>query len=433
MARDIQPHLAHHQDAHARSDHLPQALVSADRARLAELATPRVATQRGLHLAMIAAVMDGGGLERLAELAGAEAGAPVVIVVPRLGEAVAPDGSLAAAERERLRAYVRGRVANRPTELPDVVAAESVVSTGDEIVGVILALADPDASPGPNLGELLDVTALAVLTQLAAASAREDADEALRSSLIELIRGNADLAEEEILRRAHRLGSDLSAGAVALCAELKGERPRYVISIVREHHPQALAEHLDNRIYALLPATHGDDPANAPIESAQRLVKALAPYATVGFSSFCSQPARFARAIAEAELVVDVLEHELLEDGDQDASVDDIRSSTFRLLINTMASQPDEIRQFYEDTVAPLVRHDAEYRTDLVGTLEAYLRHNCNMNATAAAIYAHRHTIAYRLDRVRELTRLDPSVSEDRERLGLGLKAYRILSPQLQR
>ena len=206
-----------------------------------------------------------------------------------------------------------------------------------------------------------------------------------------------------------------------------------MISIVREHHPQALAEHLDNRIYALLPATHGDDPANAPIESAQRLVKALAPYATVGFSSFCSQPARFARAIAEAELVVDVLEHELLEDGDQDASVDDIRSSTFRLLINTMASQPDEIRQFYEDTVAPLVRHDAEYRTDLVGTLEAYLRHNCNMNATAAAIYAHRHTIAYRLDRVRELTRLDPSVSEDRERLGLGLKAYRILSPQLQR
>src|SRR2546430_12824551 len=52
----------------------------------------------------------------------------LVIVVPRLGEAVAPDGSLAAAERERLRAYVRGRVANRPTELPDVVAAESVRS-----------------------------------------------------------------------------------------------------------------------------------------------------------------------------------------------------------------------------------------------------------------------------------------------------------------
>ena len=30
------------------------------------------------------------------------------------------------------------------------------------------------------------------------------------------------------------------------------------------------------------------------------------------------------------------------------------------------------------------------------------------MNATAAAIYAHRHTVAYRLERVRELTGLDP-------------------------
>ena len=32
-----------------------------------------------------------------------------------------------------------------------------------------------------------------------------------------------------------------------------------------------------------------------------------------------------------------------------------------------------------------------------------------------------------------DLTGLDPGVTEDRERLGLGLKAYRILSPQLRR
>ena len=53
------------------------------------------------------------------------------------------------------------------------------------------------------------------------------------------------------------------------------------------------------------------------------------------------------------------------------------------------------------------------------------------MNATARAIFAHRHTVAYRLDRVRELTGLDPSLTEDRERLGLGTKAYRILAPTL--
>ena len=76
-----------------------------------------------------------------------------------------------------------------------------------------------------------------------------------------------------------------------------------------------------------------------------------------------------------------------------------------------LASHPEEVRSFYEDTVAPIVRYDDQYRTDLVGTLEAYLEHNCNMNATAAAIYAHRHTVAYRLDRVQELTGLDPMQS----------------------
>jgi PucR C-terminal helix-turn-helix domain len=68
--------------------------------------------------------------------------------------------------------------------------------------------------------------------------------------------------------------------------------------------------------------------------------------------------------------------------------------------------------------VEPLVAHDDEYRTELAGTLEAYLANDCNMNATARAVFAHRHTVAHRLARVRELTGLDPSLGEDRERLG---------------
>ena len=54
------------------------------------------------------------------------------------------------------------------------------------------------------------------------------------------------------------------------------------------------------------------------------------------------------------------------------------------------------------------MRYDDQYRGDLLATLEAYLANDCNMNATARAIYAHRHTVAYRLERVRELTGLDP-------------------------
>ena len=144
-------------------------------------------------------------------------------------------------------------------------------------------------------------------------------------------------------------------------------------------------------------------------------------------SSFYADPVELPRALQEAELVLDVLRQ-------SDAPIaQDIGTGTYRLLFRVLASHPEEVRSFYEDTVAPIVKYDAQYGTDLVGTLEAYLDQNCNMNATAAAIYAHRHTVAYRLDRVKELAGLDPMQSEDRERLGLGLKAYRIIAPRLPR
>jgi DNA-binding PucR family transcriptional regulator len=132
--------------------------------------------------------------------------------------------------------------------------------------------------------------------------------------------------------------------------------------------------------------------------------------------------------VQEAELVLDVVRR---GDGAWGTDLRDIGTGTYRLLFRVLASHPEEVRSFYDDTVAAIVRYDDQYRTDLVGTLEAYFEHNCNMNATAAAIYAHRHTVAYRLDRVKELTGLDPMLSEDRERLGLGLKAYRVISPRL--
>jgi len=106
-------------------------------------------------------------------------------------------------------------------------------------------------------------------------------------------------------------------------------------------------------------------------------------------------------------------------------------NGTYRLLFGLLSSRPEELRSLYRDTIAPLVAYDDRYHTELVATLETYLSRNCNMNATAATMFAHRHTIAYRLERIRELTRLDPGQSEDRERLGLGLKAYRLVTLRL--
>ena len=275
--------------------------------------------------------------------------------------------------------------------------------------------------------EFLHLAAVACLTEVAVEEAREEVEQNLRGSFLEELRSRPDMDPAEIVRRAGRLGCDLSHGAVVLCAELTTDRPRHVVATIAGEYPGALAQHMDERVYARAARRHA---ASRPRPPRATWPTRLQRHGIVGVSSFYGDPSELSRAIQEAELVLDVLRR---SDGEGGPIPEDIGRGTYRLLFRVLASHPEEVRSFYEDTVAPAVRYDDQYATDLVGTLEAYLDRNCNMNATAAAIYAHRHTVAYRLDRVKELTGLDPMQSEDRERLGLGLKAYRIIAPRLPR
>ena len=400
---------------------------------------------RAVHLQMVEAVLGGEGLGTVAALAADAVGAPVAICVPRLGISVAsPDASSAIVEE--VAHYVGDRTRDRPAEVPSALTSEIPITSGDEVVGaVVLLKGPPNREPAaPEAAEFLHLAAVASLTEVAIEEAREEVEQNLRGSFLEDLRSRPDLEPREIVRRAGRLGCDLSRGAVVLCAELTTDRPRHVVATICGEYPGALAQHMDGttapaggpstptagRVYALLPATGGDEAPEATLEAARRLAGRLQRHGTVGLSSFYTDPGEFGRAIQEAELVLDVLRQ---SEGMGGNPIQDIGTGTYRLLFRVLASHPEEVRSFYDDTVAPLVRYDEQYRTDLVGTLEAYLDQNCNMNATAAAIYAHRHTVAYRLDRVRELTNLDPMLSEDRERLGLGLKAYRIIAPRLPR
>ncbi len=403
------------------------------------MAAPTAATLverlRGLHLRMVDAVLAGDGLERVAELAAEAVGGAVAIVVPRLGAAVvAPPGTALADRLPELRRYVGDCVADRPANPPRGLAIEIPIASGDEMVGCVLLL-EGSAAPTADASEYLHLAAVASLTEVAVEEARDEVEQNLRGSFLEDLRAGAGLAPDELVRRAARLGCDLSRGAVALCAELHTDRPRHVVATIAEDVPGALAQHMDpttggpssGRVYALLPAIAGPHGAEATLAAAARLAARLQRHGTVGLSSFYSEPAELGRAVQEAELVLDVL----TVSGEPIA--EDINQGTYRLLFRVLASHPEEVRSFYEDTVAPVVRYDDQYRTDLIGTLEAYLAANCHMSATAAAIHAHRHTVAYRLERVRDLTGLDPMQSEDRERLGLGLKAYRIIAPRLPR
>jgi sugar diacid utilization regulator len=375
-----------------------------------------------LHARMLTALLAGEGLRGIAELAAEESGSPIAIVLPARGLAVA------SADDVRLEGL---------DDAPEDADLAIPIEAAGETIGHAVALPPAPSNGIPALAvdreEVLRTAALAALAEIAVADARDAVAADVRGSLLEDLR--ARRAEvEETMSRAARLGCDLSRGAVALVAQVSSARPGHAAALITGEHPGAVAEALPaaegRRIYAILPARGGDDGAERTQASAKAIAGRLRAHGAAAFSSFCHDPAELDRAIAEAELMLDVV----ARDGRvADRLEAEIGSGVYRLLFRAMATDPDEVRRFYDDTVMALVEHDREYRTDLLGTLETYLANDCNMNATARAVFAHRHTVAHRLARIRELTRLDPSLGEDRERLGLGLKAYRILAPTLPR
>jgi DNA-binding PucR family transcriptional regulator len=92
-----------------------------------------------------------------------------------------------------------------------------------------------------------------------------------------------------------------------------------------------------------------------------------------------------------------------------------------------MSEDPAELERFYAETIEPLVAYDEQYETDLVHTVETYLDNDANVSQSAEQLYTHRHTIRYRLERVKELSGHDVASTEGREKLSLGLKAMRVL------
>jgi DNA-binding PucR family transcriptional regulator len=142
----------------------------------------------------------------------------------------------------------------------------------------------------------------------------------------------------------------------------------------------------------------------------------------LGRSRVADDPADLHRAGNEALLAVNVAEgdaeHPLLAFE---------QTGAYRLLLSAMSEDPAELQRFYAETVQPLVAYDDQYDTDLVRTVEAFLDNDGNVAGTAQKLFTHRHTIRYRLERVRELSGLDVGSTDGREKLSLGLKAMRVL------
>lgn len=256
---------------------------------------------------------------------------------------------------------------------------------------------------------------------------------------------------ELLLQRARYLGADLADGALVLIVDIDSfarylerrklkepaiqELKKRLADAVRLQTRQLFKNFLlgprsDNVILFLGRSEDGDakelsETARRLAAQIQRYVKGLLPDLTVsiGIGRYKNDPKSLPDAYSEAEVALEI-GHRI--HGPSSVSTFE-GTGTYKLLFRVLQEDPGELESFYGETLEPVVRYDSRYGTELVHTLLTYLGNDASTVKTASGLFAHRHTIRYRLDRVGELTGLDVDRSEDRERLTLGIKAMQLL------
>jgi sugar diacid utilization regulator len=256
---------------------------------------------------------------------------------------------------------------------------------------------------------------------------------------------------ELLLQRARYLGADLTEGALVMVVDIddfahylarrKPKEPaiqelkRRLADAVRLQTRQLFSNFLlgprSDNVILFLGCAEGEGPEDLPekaqllAKGVQRYVKGLLPDLTVsvGIGSFKQDPVQLPEAYSEAGVALEI-GHRI--HGPSSVSTFG-KTGTYKLLFRVLQENPEELEAFYGETLEPVVHYDSRYGTELVQTLITYLGNDASTVRTAGDLFAHRHTIRYRLDRVSELTGFDVDKSEDRERLTLGIKAMQLL------
>ncbi|HEY2141789.1 MAG TPA: helix-turn-helix domain-containing protein [Solirubrobacteraceae bacterium] len=377
---------------------------------------------------------DFAALDAITEAVESGAGLPEVV----RAAARALEASLAVADARGATLAVAAR---SPAEERALLTGGEGVSSmplrvADTVVGTLHMRARTE--PSASMRRLL-VTMIA--SEVERVRAPDRASETAAGEFLRAVLSRELTERDELVSRARVLSLELQDGASVIVARAHPQAPteegwrdrvrtvvergaRAVvgrsIAALSERDGMALAS---AEVLLLVPGGEQDVAARAADGVLREMEAGLSGYTfAIGRSRIAEDPADLPRAASEALLAANVA-----QGAEEGVALAFEQTGAYRLLLSAMSENPAELQRFYAETVEPLVAYDEQYETDLLRTLETFLEADGNVAGTAQRLFTHRHTIYYRLERVRELSGLDVGSSDGREKLSLGLKAMRVL------
>jgi purine catabolism regulator len=157
--------------------------------------------------------------------------------------------------------------------------------------------------------------------------------------------------------------------------------------------------------------------ARGALEQAAVLLPGVRVTAAIG--GVCTTASAIARSYAQARRALETARR--FGRAGEVVAFDDL--GVYRLLFHV--SDADELRGFTEQVLGPLIAYDQGHSADFVRTLEAFLRNNGNLQATARDLSLHVNSVTYRLQRIEAIAGLD---LEDAEARLLAQVALKILN-----
>jgi sugar diacid utilization regulator len=351
-------------------------------------------------------------------------------------------------------AYISGVLATlagerRPLRIPrmadwgvEAVCVLAPVAVGDAILGYLAILEEADASPSEDVDlqvvqHAATVYALAMMRERMASEVAQQ----LRDELFEgLLHGRAQ-DEQVALERAVRLGYDPRRAyrVVVVVADDPASREQRPEAVTRRRHVlEDLADIFNRRapgsigmarrddLVVLVPEpgdnSNGDQRRmSAPTELGRIAVQQAAAtvptwHVTVGLGDVCRSAGEIARSHEQARRAVDTARRF----GRRGDVVSFEELGLYRLLFHV--KDPTELRGFVDQVLGSLRAYDQRHQAHLVVTLSTYLTHNGNLQATARELSLHVNSVAYRLQRVQAIARLNLELAEDRLLAQVALK-----------
>jgi PucR family transcriptional regulator, purine catabolism regulatory protein len=293
----------------------------------------------------------------------------------------------------------------------------------------------------------LEHAATVAAVEMAREQVRFETEVRLKGDFVDDLIGGRFSSEDSLLRRASFLGCDLSRGVTVVVADvdefektmavrklnenevqrLKARFFNRSTRLVAEVEPSSLVSLKSDRVIIFLsdPAARDDRVLEKVTDRLHALGREVADLSvSIGVSRHTSDLAGLRKAFEEALAALKV--GRKLQGLGSTMHFESVGS--YKLLLSIWEHDPEELRSLYTETVDAVDRYDKQNDSHLVHTLVTYLNNDENLSQTAKDLYAHRHTIRYRLQKIADITGLSVFRSEDKERLSLGLKARSLLN-----